>query len=293
MNAVQAFFLLWRGLSGRPAALCRLAAGGHLQDNNLRSEVREKNANLYLILVFLQRLHYNGINKIWCLSEGTESIMNVVLFVIFSSLEYLSVFFFLFALFRFEIKEQILNSIICSVIMSFVSHMFMLEHLSSISSIVQFFILIFFLRLLLRTSWFYSSMMLLIGYIVFALNQTAMLALLKHYNVFKDDVVPYTNQAFLLQGLSCLLLFLYTGFIRFNKGGFSFIEHDGRIKRNFINRSNVTFFVVMIISIIITFISNYWIGSEANPPLVLISFMLLLPLLFLIYLSVKKETADD
>lgn len=292
MNAVQAFFLLWRGLSGRPAALCRLAAGGHLQDNNLRSEVREKNANLNLILVFLQRLHYNGFNKIWCLSEGTESIMNVVLFVIFSSLEYFSIFIFLFVLFRFDVKEHLFNITVCSVVMALISHMFMLQGISNLSIFAQFFLLLFFSRLMLRTSFFNTAIMLLISYIGFAMSQTAIIALYR-MNQHNVEIIPYTKNAYIVQIVSAIVICIIAAYIRINKGGFSFIDRDGRRRTKIFIKDNFRILIAVVVSILIFIIANIWILLSENPPYYTISLGLLVALLFLIYLSIKKDELDD
>jgi len=74
----------------------------------------------------------------------TGFIMKFFEFIFFSMLEYLSFFYFILVLFRFNIKENVLKFVIFSVVLSLVSNTFQTESLQAISPLIQAAFMIFF-----------------------------------------------------------------------------------------------------------------------------------------------------
>ncbi|GIQ64278.1 hypothetical protein PACILC2_28460 [Paenibacillus cisolokensis] len=134
--------------------------------------------------------------------------------------------------------------------------------------------------------------MLLISYIGFAMSQTAIIALYR-MNQHNVEIIPYTKNVYIVQIVSAIVICIIAAYIRINKGGFSFIDRDGRRRTKIFIKDNFRILIAVVVSILIFIIANIWILLSENPPYYTISLGLLVALLFLIYLSIKKDELDD
>jgi len=210
-------------------------------------------------------------------------------FIFFSMLEYLSFFYFILVIFRFGLKENMPKFFVFSLILSLISNTFQTESLQTISPIIQASLMIFFVLFFLRVHILNSILMVVTGYLTYAIIQWTIIAITLHISGEKE-VVPYTNQAFIIQAASAFLFFIFAFIIYLQKGGFSFVDTSSRFKRSrFFVKENRLFILYLSIALFVTFISNILLIESNNPPYLLFSILFILFLLGLIYISVKRD----
>jgi len=215
--------------------------------------------------------------------------MKFASFVFFSSVEYISFIYFILVLFRFNIKDNILNFGIFSLVLSFVSNTLQEESLRIISPLVQAIIMIFFVSFFLRIHYFSSSIMVITGYVINFIVQWTILGLTIHFSGF-NDIEPYTSRAYIVQVASSVVMIMLGIYTYFRNGGFSFISHSSRLKRSKIFvKSNRLFIVFLTFSIIIIFSASLSFVISKNPPYLFISIILLCALIGLISISIKRD----
>jgi len=210
-------------------------------------------------------------------------------FLFFSMLEYLSFFYFILVLFRFGLKENMAKFFVFALILSLVSNTFQTESLQTVSPIVQASLMIFFVLFFLRVHIMNAILMVVTGYLTYAIIQWTIIALTLHISG-EQEIVPYTNQAFIIQAASAFLFFVFALIIYVQKGGFSFIDTSSRYKRSkFFVKENRLFILYLCVAILVTFISNILLIESSNPPYLLFSILFVVFLSGLIYISVKRD----
>jgi hypothetical protein len=214
-------------------------------------------------------------------------IVSFIGFVFFSTLEALSLFYFLLVLFRFDIRSNILKFGVISVVLSLVSNSLQTESLQAISPLVQAALCILFVAFLLRVHIFHASTMVITGYVFYAMIQTAIAGITNHFNFAPR---PYTVGAFILQAVSSILMFLFALTIYLKKGGFSFVDTNSRLKKKkLFVKQNKLFIVFLLAAIVIIFITNFLYIITPNPPYMLLTILLLVSLVGLVSLSIRKD----
>jgi len=209
--------------------------------------------------------------------------------MIFSSLEYIGYFCLLLVLFRFNVKENVVKLLVFSVVLSFVSNTLFTESLRSISPLLHIALFIFIVMFTLRVHFFSATLMVIPSYVIYFTVQWVLIALSLHFNLF-DSIVPYTKNAFILQTATATTLLLFAWVTYMLKGGFSFIDHRSKWKRDKIfTKSNLSFIIFMSISIITIFLVNFLFVVSNDPPYFSGSIILIIALLCLIYLAVRKD----
>ncbi|RKP54021.1 hypothetical protein D7Z26_11570 [Cohnella endophytica] len=213
-------------------------------------------------------------------------------FMFFSTLENLSFFFFIFVLFRFNIRENILKFGVFSVVLSLVSNSLQTEFLQATSSLVQAIFIILFVMFFLRVHLFNATVVVITGYIINFMVQWMTAGLYLHTGILTD--LMNTDDGYILQVSSAFLMLVFSLVIWSNKGGFSFVENKSRLKngRTYI-KENKVFIFFLIIAIFVVFVANFLFITISKPPYLLVSIILLSTLVVLLYLTVRRDERND
>lgn len=210
-------------------------------------------------------------------------------FIFFSMLEYLSFFYFILVLFRFEIKENVPKFVIFSIVLSLISNTFQTESLQAISPLIQAAFMIFFAIFILRVHIFNAVIMIITGYMTYSIIQWTITGIASHL-AGTIEIEPYTNQAYIIQTASACLFFVFALIIYLQKGGFSFIDTSSQFKRSkFFTKENRLFIIYLFFSIVVTFTGNILFIVPEHPPYLFYSILLFIGLSGLIYISVKRD----
>lgn len=220
--------------------------------------------------------------------------MNFIGFITFSSLEYITLFFMSLVLFRFDIKDNIVKFLIFSVVLSFVSNTLQTESLRTVSPLIHIALYIPFVMYFLRINLFNSAVMMITGQVIYMMTQWVIIVSILESGIL-TSIEPYTKNAFIIQSATAFIMFMIGIITYLQKGGFSFIDHNTRIKRSKLivaERRSFAFFLVF--SVVITTVSNIYFVISDNPPLLTITILMVIALVGLVYTCMKRDDhADD
>lgn len=219
--------------------------------------------------------------------------MSLFKYIVIQSFEYLSLFIFILVQFRFSLKENITQIGLISLLLSFVSHSFIDSGMNGIFPLIQLIFVMLYIQLVMKVSIINALIMFFTGYIVFGVAQVCILAAAMHLGIVQGNVDAGTNDAYLIQVITILLMSLLSFVIFFYKGGFSFIEARSRFSKVSFTGKNRTFALFIGFAFIVSIIANIFIVEGDNPPLLGIAFINLILLLILFYLSIRRDEVDD
>jgi len=147
--------------------------------------------------------------------------MNALGFLIFSTIEGLSVYAITLYLFRFNPRKYLVQISVMSVLMSLQSYLFREYSLTFIAPLGFLICTILFLATVMRIPLIWSAVMAITGYFSFAALQTLIVALSFGY-LSVDEVQSVALKGYLLQTISAVLMY-YTGIKLYRKGlGFTY-----------------------------------------------------------------------
>lgn len=219
--------------------------------------------------------------------------MSLLKYIIFSFLEYLSLFVFIFVQFRFSVKENLTQIGMISLLLSFVSYSFTSSNLNGIFPLVQFVIVLLYIRMVMKVTIFNALLMFFVGYIVLGVAQTCIVAVARHVQFLQGELKPGTYEGNVLQTISSGFLLFSSYVIYYLKGGFSFIEAKSRFSKSTFTGKNITYISFVVFAFIITIVSSIIMIELKNPPYLLIASLLLIILILLFYLSLRKDEVID
>jgi hypothetical protein len=217
--------------------------------------------------------------------------MEFLLFVVFSSMEYLAIFAIMFALFRFEYKFYHNSVIFICGVLSFVSYSlrygFEQEFLGPIVHILLIFA---FLYYIFQVQVFYAGVMSVTGFLAYVIIQTITLVILNFSGVIKfGEVQPNTWEGYLIQIISCLLAFSIIFLIKRKNFGFAYVPHGQRafVAYKGLNKIFLYFIILGTIATSILF------ELDNEPLLLIMTGVLIAIFIIIIYLSIRKEYSND
>ncbi len=219
--------------------------------------------------------------------------MLFIKFITASTIEFSSFFIFSMILFRFQVKEYVLKFFFASIFFSLVSNTLQLESLQEISPLVNVFLFVFLLTIILRVRLLHSIIMVVITYVVFSLVQWLLLSIYLKLDVF-DEVLAYTDNAFVVQLSTAIMLVVISLFVYKSNGGFSYIESSSRIyKSNF--KGNRFFYLSLFLALLVIILVNGFYLASINLPyyIYLVSVIIIVILVLLIYYSIRKDGGHD
>jgi hypothetical protein len=216
--------------------------------------------------------------------------MTFFLFILFSTLEYLSSLTLLLVLFRFNVKENVVKFIVSSLLLSLISNTLSQQNLETISPLVQLLVFVFLVYVILRVSIFNSIIMVFTIYFIFGLVQITLILILTHFGVF-DKVEVYKFSGFITQATSSFYIFLFALIVYFKHGGFSFVDHSSSRRKKILlfNKSNRVFFIALVVAFIIFILLNILYNSSTHPSYLLNVVISFITLASLLYLAIKRD----
>lgn len=215
--------------------------------------------------------------------------MNFIGFITFSTLEYIALFFMSLILFRFDIKDNIIKFLYFSIVLCFVSNTLQTESLRTVSPLIHIALYIPFAMYFLRINFFNSAVMMITGQVIYMMTQWIIIVSILESGIL-TSIEPYTRNAYIIQSATAFILFLIGLITYIQKGGFSFIDHNSRIKRtkNIVFERRL-FIFFLIFSVVITSASNIYFVVSNNPPLLMITILMIIALVGLLYTCMKRD----
>ncbi len=214
-------------------------------------------------------------------------------FILASTIEFMSFFVFTMTLFRFSIKENIFRFAIVSFILAFVSNTLQVESLQSVSALINVFLFLFLTTIILRVRLLHSTIMVVISFVVFSLVQWLLVNICIRFNVF-SEVRPYTDNGFLLQLATALMLCIISLFIHMSNGGFSYIESNSRFFKQSLKGNKLFYLFLLLAIIVIVLVNVFYLSSVYLPYYVyIVTITILVILVILIYFSIRKDGQVD
>lgn len=219
--------------------------------------------------------------------------MSLLKFILFSSLEYFSSLIFILIQFRFSIRENIGKIFLISVLLSFVSYSFVEADLLGISPLVQNIIFLIYIWMVLKVSLPNSLVMLITGYTVFGLVQSCYAAVFYQIGFIEGVIEMGTNTAYTLSICSSITMLVLSAAVYYLKAGFSFIGTRGRVTKKKMSVQYKLFVCYIIMAFFVTLFSSMYILQNSNPRYMLVASILLVVLIFIFYLTFKRDESND
>lgn len=215
--------------------------------------------------------------------------MLFITFIGASILEYLSLLVFCISLFRFNVKEFFAKLVLSSVILSFVSNTMQVESLQDIAPVINVILLLFLVTIILRTRLLHSIIMVVISYVGFSLVQWILYTITIRFGLF-ESIVTYTKSGFFLQGITAVVMFLISAFLKWQKGGFGYIQSAGRFYKESY-KDNKLFLAGLLLGLVVVFGINLFYLTSVEVPTYLytVALIIIVTLVVLLYFSVRKD----
>lgn len=151
--------------------------------------------------------------------------MDLLYYMLFSTLEGVGVFYLTLTLFRFQIKQYWFPLVLVNVLIAFISYTIRDgATLSWITPLIQVLLLAFFIQILIRIPIIWSVIMALTGIVAFTLIQTLALFGIVSINLVDLEIVKLgnTTDTYILQAIDIAIIFPLSHFL-YRKGlGFTF-----------------------------------------------------------------------
>ncbi len=211
--------------------------------------------------------------------------MSLVLFVLFSVIEFLALFYLCCSIFRFKANTYLLKFIIVQILIIIGNYYIRQEEaFSNFAPPFSMIMFILCIRIFLEeVSLFWAAVMGMISTMILGITQGLIILLLLNTTSFTTyaDIQNNTIGSYVVQSLTALIIILPAQYLY--KRGVGFTFNVDRFK--LVGESIVILFILFasLITVGIIFFTNN---------LILITIILLIPLIYLIYFSIKKQKED-
>lgn len=167
-----------------------------------------------------------------------ERLMELLLFIVFSLLEYFAIFLFIFAWFNFPIRYYIGKIIFVTVFITLTSYFF--RYTAEMGSlgvfipiVIQWLVLICAFRFVFEVQWYYAFILTIFPWSAYGLLQTVIYVAFKHLGIL-NVLVDLQNKSstglslvgYVLQLVSSVVAYLIAFSIVKAEKGFTFIPED-------------------------------------------------------------------
>ncbi|SEM57030.1 hypothetical protein [Paenibacillus sp. OV219] len=220
--------------------------------------------------------------------------MDYILFVIGSTFEYIGMFLFLFALFRFGLYTRlIMNVVIVSVLMSQVSYFTRLDSsVGDLSSYIQFFLFVVVLWLLFQVPLFHSIVMNFAGLAAtFGINGIIILIAIFLGDISLDTIQSTQSILTSFQFVTFLAEIGIARSIYIMNWGFDFVPTSRRSYVQ-IKGTNAILMAIISTSIVIAAVLAFVFRNDYNDYVFYASFVFLCTLPIFLYFSLRKDVED-
>jgi len=220
--------------------------------------------------------------------------VNFFIFLVASSIEYFGIFMFMFALFRFRIRPQLIFSIVLvSFLMSQVSYFTRINpEIESFSTYIQFILFILVVWILFLIPFFHSVVMNFAGIAVaFLVQGIQVLAIVQLYGGSLTDLQDNVWVAAAMQVLSSIILLALTRTIIIMNWGFDFVPTSPRANVQ-IKGTNAILIGIISFAVVLAALLAYIFRTNLDIYVISASILFLITLPLFIYFSVRKDTED-
>ncbi|MGG1659461.1 hypothetical protein [Brevibacillus sp. NRS-1366] len=178
--------------------------------------------------------------------------MDTALFFLFSTIEYMVIFYLLITLFRRKFIEYLGSSIYISMGLSLLSYVLRFDlNLENVAIIVQMLFFISSICIVWKVQWFYAGIMTIISYSTYLVIQGFCVLILKVTGII--ELVSFLDKqnhsvtliGYVLQGASVILCLLICLFIKKFGYGWSFVP-DGEGDVKYSEPTNKAFLLIMV-----------------------------------------------
>jgi len=218
--------------------------------------------------------------------------VSYALFVIGSLAEYLSYFIFMFALFRFRLKDRILYMVFVSFLMSQVSYFTRLNpEIGELSSYIQLALLIIVLWVLFRVPLYYSIVMNGAGFVVgFAVQGLVILLLLESGTPITSIQENALNSA-ATQALSAFVVIGLSRLIITKNWGFDYVPTSHRAYVR-ISGVNAVLLVVIVVAAVAACLTAFLFKNKFQDYILLSNGIFIISVPLFLYYSFRKDHED-
>lgn len=196
--------------------------------------------------------------------------MHVILFILFSSLEWLSLVVFMFVMFRFQLRDyagQLLFTAFLLSLFSFV--VFYTLPIKMAFSLLQPPVVFLFLWQIYRIQPFYAGLMTSYGCLAYLLVQRSVHMALFQLGLSQDEVLYVTWKGAAVQSVTAAVAFLFAYLFCKYRLGYTFVP-DSVFAPVRWNRLNVTLLLLSLIGYGIVAVSGHEIYDNGSMPLLLL-----------------------
>jgi hypothetical protein len=220
--------------------------------------------------------------------------VNYFIFLVASAIEYFGTFIFMFALFRFRIrKELVLNILLVSFLMSQVSYFTRLNpELEGLSTFIQFalFILVFWILFLIP--FFHSIVMNFAGVAcVFLVQGLWLFLLLQTTGMPMADLISNVWIASALQVLTSLVQIALARTIILKNWGFDFVPTSPRSHVT-IRGTNAILVGIISFAIVLATLLAYIFRNNLDIYVICASVLFVISMPLFIYFAIRKDNED-
>jgi hypothetical protein len=185
-------------------------------------------------------------------------VQDVLLFLFFSSLEWLALIVLTFAIFKFQLPGYWGRLLLSSFMLSLLSHTILITlDLVAYGPLIQMPILFFYFWQIFRIPIFYAGLMVVNGYLLYSLIQAVILVV---YQIIGFTIAPNEPTAFIAQTITAGITFLMAWLLIRTNWGFTFVPDTDRVKMQW-NKRNIRLLVMSIVGYValsIYYISFFW-----------------------------------
>jgi hypothetical protein len=177
--------------------------------------------------------------------------MKYLLYVMFSIVEYSSLFALMLALFRFQIRDHLKEILLASTLNAILVFTLNYFGLEPIAAIIQIVVAIVTIKYIFKEKLLKSLWITVCGYILFIITQTSFLVLVDYYKMFDiKNIDQYSMQTHILQMATVAINYLISFRIRKSNDGFAFSFHKKIFSSSRILFTTVSFTSVLTICIL-------------------------------------------
>ncbi|AGA57485.1 Putative uncharacterized protein [Thermobacillus xylanilyticus] len=211
-------------------------------------------------------------------------VQDVLLFLFFSSLEWLALMVLTFAIFKFQLPGYWGRLLLSSFMLSLLSYMVLIElKLGVVASLIQVPIIFICFWQFFRIPVFYAGLMVVNGYVSYILIQAIIISVFQLTGIV---IAPNVPEGFIVQILTSCIAFLLAWLLIRTNWGFTFVPDTDRVKVKW-TKLNVRLLVMSIAGYAVLATCSYLFFSGYTPVLVLILGTVVFG--FLQYLVFKRE----
>ena len=209
--------------------------------------------------------------------------MNMLWFVVFSTIEAVSIFVAMFCIFRFSPAPYMLKVIFGSMLISILSYALRIElDMSNYFLIIAIVIYALFAFSIAKVPLFWSVVMSITAYTAFFVLQTLLLLLLSAVGVISfESVQAYETEAYIVQLTTALPYMLLCRWLYRRGYGFSFSFERFTWKNE--HKLMMAVIALTFIALVVVFMIKNLIYAVAAGGAALV---------FLLYLSIRKEGSE-